>query len=110
MWLERPAPVRGFGRLARTYLSLTPFHKTSRVPAYPLRDRSPKPPRSLRHLLPHIDLAGDGGGDQRGAAFLEQVDGALGFGGEVFTKLSVESSLVKSVHCPPGDSALIKRN
>ena len=38
-----------------------------------------------RHCLPdgelaHVDLAGDGGGDQRGAAFLEQVDGALGFG------------------------------
>ncbi len=30
--------------------------------------------------LAHVDLAGDGGGDQRGAAFLEQVDGALGFG------------------------------
>ena len=30
----------------------------------------------------HVDLAGDGGGDQGGAAFLEQVDGTLGFGGE----------------------------
>ncbi len=27
-------------------------------------------------------MASDGGGDQRGAAFLQQVDGALGFGGE----------------------------
>ena len=32
--------------------------------------------------IAHVDLAGDGGGDQRGAAFLQQVDGALGFGGE----------------------------
>jgi hypothetical protein len=29
-----------------------------------------------------VDLAGDGGGDEGGAAFLEEVDGALGFGGE----------------------------
>ena len=29
-----------------------------------------------------VDLAGDGGGDQGGAAFVRQVDGALGFGGE----------------------------
>lgn len=29
----------------------------------------------------HVNLAGDGGGDQRGPAFLQQVDGALGFGG-----------------------------
>ena len=29
-----------------------------------------------------LDLAGDGGGDQRGPAFLQEVDGALGFGGE----------------------------
>ena len=26
----------------------------------------------LRHQAPHIDLAGDGGGDQGGAAFLEE--------------------------------------
>jgi len=30
----------------------------------------------------YIDLAGDGGGDQRGAAFLQEVDGALGFDGQ----------------------------
>ena len=30
----------------------------------------------------HVDLAGDGSGDQGGAAFLQQVDGSLGFGGE----------------------------
>ena len=30
----------------------------------------------------HVDLPGDGGGDQRGPAFLQQVNGALGFGGE----------------------------
>ncbi|MCX6855569.1 MAG: hypothetical protein NTV80_11775, partial [Verrucomicrobia bacterium] len=30
----------------------------------------------------HVDLAGDGSGDQRGAAFLKQVDGSLSFGGE----------------------------
>ena len=29
-----------------------------------------------------VDLAGDGGGDQSGATFLQQVDGSLGFGGE----------------------------
>ena len=32
--------------------------------------------------MAHVDLAGDGGGDQGGAAFLEQGDGVLGFGGE----------------------------
>ena len=37
----------------------------------------------------HVDLAGDGGGDQGGAAFLEQVDGALGFGGEGVEILSL---------------------
>ncbi len=31
---------------------------------------------------PLIDLAGDGGGDQSGSALLQEVDGALGFGGE----------------------------
>jgi hypothetical protein len=31
---------------------------------------------------PHIDLARDGSGDERGSAFLQQVDGALGLGGE----------------------------
>ena len=30
----------------------------------------------------NVNLAGDGGGDQGGPAFLQQVDGALGFGGE----------------------------
>ena len=30
----------------------------------------------------NVDLAGDGGGDQSGAAFLQQLDPALGFGGE----------------------------
>ncbi|RFC32767.1 MAG: hypothetical protein DID91_2727703544 [Candidatus Nitrotoga sp. MKT] len=30
----------------------------------------------------HVNLAGDGGGDQRGAAFLQQVDGVVSFGGE----------------------------
>ena len=30
----------------------------------------------------HVDLAGDGGGEQRGPAFLQQVDGTLGFGGQ----------------------------
>jgi hypothetical protein len=33
-------------------------------------------------VLAHINLPGDGGGDQRGAAFVQQVDGALRFGGE----------------------------
>ena len=28
----------------------------------------------------HVDLAGDGGGNQGGPAFLQQVDGSLGFG------------------------------
>ena len=37
---------------------------------------------SKRSVRTHVDLAGDGGGDQRSAAFLQQVDGALGFGGE----------------------------
>jgi hypothetical protein len=36
----------------------------------------------LSRSTTHIDLAGDGGGDEGGPAFLEQVDGALGFGGE----------------------------
>jgi hypothetical protein len=31
---------------------------------------------------PHINLPGDSGGDQRVAAFLQEVDGALRFGGE----------------------------
>ena len=31
---------------------------------------------------PHINLPGDGGGNERGAAFLQEVDGALRFGGE----------------------------
>ncbi len=31
---------------------------------------------------PHIDLPRDGSGDKGGAAFLEEIDGALGFGGE----------------------------
>ena len=31
----------------------------------------------------HIDLAGDGGGNQGGATLLQDVDGALGFGGEI---------------------------
>ena len=30
----------------------------------------------------NVDLSGDGGGDQGGAAFLQEVDGALGFGDE----------------------------
>ena len=30
----------------------------------------------------HIDLAGDSGGNERGAAFLQEVNCALGFGGE----------------------------
>lgn len=30
----------------------------------------------------YVNLAGDGGGDQRGAAFLQQVDGVVSFGGE----------------------------
>ena len=36
------------------------------------------------HRLPvtDVDLTGDGGGDEGGAAFLQQVNGALGFGGE----------------------------
>ena len=34
-------------------------------------------------IAPDIDLAGHGRGDQRRAAFLEQVDGVQGFGGEV---------------------------
>jgi hypothetical protein len=38
--------------------------------------------RSGRNQAADIDLAGDCGGDQGGAAFLEEVDGALGFGGE----------------------------
>ncbi len=34
-------------------------------------------------VLAHINLARDGGGDEGGAAFLQQVDGALGLvGGE----------------------------
>ena len=33
-------------------------------------------------MLAHINLPGDGGGDQRGAALLQEVDGALRFGGE----------------------------
>src|SRR5262249_55270706 len=32
--------------------------------------------------IANVDLAGDGGGDQCGAAFLQEIDGALGFGGE----------------------------
>ena len=40
--------------------------------------------------MAHVDLAGDGGGDQRGAAFLEQVDGALGFSGEVVKLLQAD--------------------
>jgi hypothetical protein len=35
-----------------------------------------------RGRLAHVNPAGDGGGDEGGAAFLQQVDGALGFGGE----------------------------
>ena len=39
-----------------------------------------------RHLLSavpaDVDLAGDGGGDQRGPAFLQQLDRAPGFGGQ----------------------------
>jgi hypothetical protein len=31
----------------------------------------------LRHQPPHIDLAGDGGGDQGGAAFLEEMNRSL---------------------------------
>ncbi len=34
--------------------------------------------------VPDVDLAGDRGGDESDAAFLEEVDGALGFGGESF--------------------------
>jgi hypothetical protein len=30
----------------------------------------------------HVNLVGDGGGDQRGAAFLQQVGGVVSFGGE----------------------------
>jgi hypothetical protein len=33
-------------------------------------------------VVANIDLAGDGGGDQGGAAFLQEVDGVLGFGCE----------------------------
>ena len=38
--------------------------------------------RLLFGKVAHVILAGDGGGNQRGPAFLQQVDGALGFGGE----------------------------
>jgi hypothetical protein len=34
----------------------------------------------------HINLAGDGGGDEGGPAFLQQVDGALGCGGAPTSK------------------------
>ncbi len=37
---------------------------------------------ALSATAANVDLAGDGGGDQGGAAFLEEVDGALGFGDE----------------------------
>ena len=33
----------------------------------------------LTNKLPHVDLAGDGGGDEGRAAFLEQLDGSFGF-------------------------------
>lgn len=36
----------------------------------------------LTNLGPNINLPGNGGGDQRGAALLQQVNGALGFGGQ----------------------------
>ena len=36
----------------------------------------------LNLLFAHIDLPCDAGGDQCGAALLQQVDGALCFGGE----------------------------
>ncbi len=32
--------------------------------------------------LPHVDLAGDRGGDQGGAVFAHEVDGSAGFGDE----------------------------
>ena len=37
---------------------------------------------SDRHAAPHVDLAGDGGRDECGAAFLQEANGALGFGEE----------------------------
>ena len=38
-------------------------------------------PRISSHL-PHIDLAGDRGGDQGGAVYAHEVDGSAGFGDE----------------------------
>jgi hypothetical protein len=31
------------------------------------------------HQTAHVDLAGDGGGNKGGAAFLQEADGGLGF-------------------------------
>ena len=45
------------------------------------RVRHVHPSRKLQRGT-HVNLAGDGGGDQRAAAFLQQGYGALGFGGE----------------------------
>jgi len=43
----------------------------------------------------YIDLAGDGGGDQSGAAFFQQLDPALGFGGE---SVEVRRHLLDAIH------------
>ena len=57
---------------------------------------------SVSYISSHVDLAGDGGGDEGGAAFLEKLDGSFGLGDEA-ASTSPTASSTKQLH----DSRLV---
>ena len=61
-----------------------------------MRLQWPSGDAGVRHQTPHIDLAGDCGGDQGGAAFLKHVDS---LSGRVLEVVNLLNKLVHSFQC-----------
>ena len=60
--------------------------------------RRGQPMMPLRPALrPHVDLAGDGGGDQGGAAFLQEGNGAVSFGAKNIERSRISCNCLNDV-------------